>query len=327
MHRGLVLVLLLAAGLAGCLASQAPASGGAPAPGEAIQPGVEDPVRVVVDVTEETREGPPIAGATVVFFEDVPSPGGGPGDGRPYVTERELPPGETTDLSASEAFEVVAVGRTDADGRVVGHVSPDATPINVAVGGVDGWTTEARVASLVDTPRPGVRGYTPGPEDGASFAVPLYRRTRPIRVQGTMNTSASAATLGTDGSAPLGLDEPAWEPTTVRWTPDARRTDPYVTRLDHLDLTLRWNNTLAAHGDLYLRALAREPVHGPDKRQTPASGPTVETLDADVPGRHDRFRVGPATNTTVAAPDGLDYRITGEASFVGAGLVLPDEPG
>lgn len=319
-----VAVLLLAGCVSGVEEETAPASG----VGWAVQPDVDDPYRFDVLVTEETGGGDPIANATVVLFRNRMMEN--PADAY-YLSDDEVPRDGVLDLTASHAFEVLAVGRSDGDGRVVGLVEdePEGRPrVSVAVGDVPGWTDEVVLIAAGAGGNP-MRATTRTPSDfweqgGPPLTVPLYRQHKQVHLAGEINVSLSTA--GAAPGAPV-LGRPAWEARDLDF---GAATHEYSFRLKGLDLALRWNNTAADHGDLHIMAgnHGGEKFHGPDRRNPPASGSQVEHLRATIDDRHRSlvFRVGAATNSTVAAEEGLPWQIRGEASFLGARVVLPAAP-
>lgn len=323
----LVAPVLLTVALSGCLLAD-PSPGTPPAgPGIAVQPGVEDPVRRVVHVTAEPKEGPPVENATVVFFNATAGSHWSPPS---LVYPEELPCDGRTDLAESPHWTVLAAGTTDADGRVVGLVDPQAAmTLSVAVGGVPGFTTEAHVWGTAEGG--GERGcfkdldFQPW-SDGEQH-VPLYRTQRPVSMQGEMPAAVSAAFSGTSVDLPRNLDDPAWDARELAVHEDERANLGYVARMTDLELALAWNNTATAYGDLYLVAGPSydlgDAVAGGDDRQLPGSGQSRETLDLDVAlWSQTRLYVGPATNSTVVALDGLSWKIAGTATFAGAPVIL-----
>lgn len=324
--RALAVACLLAVALAGCLGGAGPSDSPAAGPGLAVQPGVDDPGRYVVNVTEATRDGPPVAGATVVFF-NVTATASQPF----YVRPGELSCTEPVNLTASSDWDVLAVGTTDEAGQVVGRLDPDARMVSVAAT-APGYTTEASLHAFTD----GVgcvdesdSGESPWADGGET--VRLFRRRRPVAIEGAMNASASAAFLGANVSGPTEPSEPVWDAAALPFHEDRHANVWYSRRLTGLDLDLTWNNTATASADLYLAAghdtEAPPTVFGSDARQQPADGPSRETLTVErvpwSPGYLDV--IGPATNRTVAADDGLDWRISGEATFRGVPLLLPGD--
>lgn len=329
LHRAwLLATLVLVTGLAGCLGDgTSPAAAPGAGPGVAVQPGVDDPVRRVVEVTQETRDGPPVPNATVVFFT--------PAEEWPQmwvIRPEELPCDDPTDLAASPHWEVLAVGTTDAEGRVVGLVdSVDANDMSVAVGGVDGWNTEVDVWGTTngDWEQRCFRARTISWADG--HQVTLYRSRPDVSIRGVTDPSASAAFLEAGVDLPQGLDDPVWDDRRLVLHPDPIANGWYAVRLDHLDLELTWNNTGADYADLYLAAghnfTLEDAAVGSDHEQLPGSGASRETLTWDrVSWSTSEIRVGPATNATVASATGLAWRIQGTATITDAPVILPEVP-
>lgn len=317
-RRVLALTVAAAVLVTGCVGQEGPDAAPASTAGMAVQPGVDDPHEFVVEVRAETEEGPPIAGATVVFFMNRPDATMREW-GTVYINETEWPPDERLDPATSEHFDVLAVGTTDAEGRLIGLLDPDVEAPNVAVGGVEGYTTEAVIAAYTVAAGPVHRidPYIVAQLDGP-LVVPLFRTERTVAIDGVLGTTVNTTAL------PLG-DEDPWQPTEVSFEP---ATSGYLARLDRLDLELRWNNTATAHGDLHLRAWASPGgfAKGDDQVRLPLSGANVARLDADFGWTHE-LRVGPATDTLAGGADRLPYRIQGTAHFASAPIVLPDGPG
>lgn len=324
--------VLLVAGLAGCLAGRpfpgAPDAGLPTAgPGVAVQRGVEDPVPLVVKVTEETRGGAPIPNATVAFFTATNrSP-----EAWDFILPKELPCDERTDLVASPHWDIVAVGKTDEDGQVVGLVdSAVANWPSVAVGGVKGFTTElvpwgSRVGDWNRTCFLSTEYYS----SHGTLAVPLLRRHLDVSMHGVTNLSASAAVVGGVVDLPTGLDEPVWDHRKLVLHPQDVMNAWYGRRLDRLEVELLWNNTGPEFADFYLAACWCDSVEnssiGRDRLQLPGSGTSRETLtwSADPWSTNHAPLIGPATNATVASADGLAWRIKGTATIADAPVVLP----
>lgn len=322
--------MLLAVALAGCLAGPGPRNGG-PAGGETPvtrQPGVEDPARYELRVTADTPAGPPIEGATVVFF-NATDRGDRFGDGhwaeRYYVNGTEWPCGETMDLTASPEWNVLAVGQTGPEGRIVGLVDNETSFVSVAVGGVDGYTTEVNVYGLTQDGACVPASYVDDPWANGTQTLPLYHDHHRVAVDGTFNASASAAFLPGDVDDPARLSEPVWDTAPLRFAEPGLPNLRHLDRLRHLDLTLAWNDTATEHADLTPAAGDGDPaIWGTDARQLPGSGPSRETLTRSLSDRTLLIRrVGPVANATVVTPDGLDWRIAGEATFAGVPVVLP----
>lgn len=332
-RRAAVHVTLLAfaaVALAGCLGGagpDGPIDTAASGPGIAVQPGVEDPFRFEVKVVEEHADGAPVEGATVVFFRNrrLDSP-----DDGYYVTDEEIPRDGVLDLTASHAFEVQAVGRTGPDGRVVGLIDsdPNRARSSVAVGGVPGFTDEVVLIAWPDA-NP-IRADVRDPSEfwtshEPPLVIPLYERQKELGLTGTMQTDAS-----TDFAAPDGVGkDTVWRPVAVDLGPGSQG---YAGRVIDLDLTLAWNNTPTEYGELHL--VARVPGHGTveggDDLETPVRGAMAERLEwaseSSFSPRAQDLLAGPATDTAVVAPDGLEWTVTGTARFKGANVVLPAVP-
>lgn len=317
------LVLLVAIPAAGCIGAHDAAQDAPSGAGFAVQPGIEDPREFTVAVRAETGDGPPVAGATVVFFHNLPDPDYGPIWGPAYITEEEWPTGETLDIAGSEHFEVLAVGTTDAQGRIVARLDPDVELPAVAVGNAEGFTTEAVFDSWVLGGHRVTETFNLTDPD-EPFVVPLYRTEKPIAIDGAMPTSVN------DTALPWGR-WPVWDPTELDFgfgpPTKGSATRAYLFRLTGLDLALTWDNTATTYADLYLLASSggRTFVRGNDQVQLPADGSSVEVLDGPIAGGIP-VRVGPATDTVAAGPDGVPYRIRGTATFEGADVLLPPSP-
>lgn len=324
-RSGPILIGLLAVALAGCLAG--PATEGTPTSraGLAVQPGVDDPARFTVEVRRATADGAPIEGATVVFFNASLSKSwqgfSGEEVERAYGDGRYFPCDEAWRLEESEHWNVLAVGETGPDGTVVGYLDPEADGrmLSVAVGGVDGWTTEVDVGTFqISGP-----GCEQDDDDGWPLnddrhkTMTLYRRQLNASLTGTFPTTVTAAQLPGDGTPVDRWTTPAWQPHDLRFRDDKEANIDYLGRLTRLDLLLSWNNTGVEYGDLYLRA---EEARGPDDRQMPDGGTSREQWSTDDPG----WTVGPASDRPVlGGEDGLAYRLGVEARFAAAPLKLP----
>lgn len=318
----LVASLVLVVGLAGCLGDVPSPTALPTGSGVAVQLGVDDPERHVVQVTEEHRDGAPIPNATVVFFRESPDQV----EAHEYyvIDPEELPCDAPTDLEASPYWEVLAVGTTDADGRIVGLLDPDVPWVSVAVGGVEGFTTEAHVWGKLDRERWDRVCFRAGLPPTPTDVIPLYPKHAPVSMQGVMEPAVSPTSPGDGVDLP-----PNWDAQRLVLLPNEIENSAYTLRIDHLDLELSWNNTATEYGDLYLAASAsghfEEAAVSEDHQQLPASGASRETLTWDVnPWNTSWVVVGPATNTTVVAADGLPWRVTGTATLVDAPVVLPE---
>lgn len=304
--RAPTVACLLAAGLlAGCIGGTGPATTGGAS---------TYTVRV-----EAAPDGDPVANATVVFFTHVADGvedghAIGPDVDRAYLRDDEVPNG-TVDLAASDPFRVLAQATTGPDGRATAEIDDEDALMSVAVGGVDGLTTEVHVTTFGD-PWEGAVSVDPGDsrfDDGQPRTVPLYPTRVPVDVQGTLGF-ASTLPSTERGTGPY------WQPSPLDLSLHHR------VRMTRVDLELRWNNTPTASADLYLGAGAGdEPTYtGSDDTNPPAAGPQTETLTVDDPEGRDVHAVGPVTDATTLG-ETVRYRVTGTLSFAGADVRLPAE--
>lgn len=337
-------VLVLATVLAGCVSGPSaeftvPADAGP----IARQEDVDDPAEIRVHVAGESPDGAPIPGAAVVFFvekgssieipeppepPEPPDPGPPPSHGAPDAghghgqahggeDDPEYGYGPVYDFHFGSwtQYEVLAAGRTDANGTVRGLLAPGRT-VHVAVGGLDGWTTELR--SHVVT---GSAGST------SNLVVPLLRSRLAVTVDDAMPLSVSAR------KATLGFAEEAYHTTELRFHGDGDVHRAYLERLDSLTVNLTWTNTPTEYGDLYagLSAGDDEPfVTGDDDTQMPAQGESVEHLH--VPDREidevrprldaDGLSVAAVTDSAAASLSGLPYRFDGVARFEASDIAI-----
>lgn len=297
-------VVLVSAALVGCVGSPPSSS--------------TDPSGTIyrVDVVAG-QDGEPVANATVVYFTHVADMAEdhwrNPSNDRVYHHEDEIPNG-TVDLAASDQFRVLAVETTGPDGQAIARIDDADALVSVAVGGVDGYTTEVHVTG-VGTVWEGAVYVDPSDsdfDDGEPRTVPLYPTPIPVDIQGTLDP---ASTLPGEDR----LADPYWERTSLElglW---------HQFRMSGIDLELSWNNTPTASADLYLGAGGGDPVYtGSDGDNPPAGGPQTETLEVEGPEGREVSSVGPVTDTTTIGAD-LSYRITGQIAFAGADVRLPAE--
>lgn len=305
---GALVVLAVSAALGGCAAPAGP---------EATTGATTYTVDVVAG-----PDGAPLAGATVVFFTHVADGSHGDADeageaengyssdvDRAYLNEGEVPD-PPVDLAADDQFRVLARAATGPDGRATAAIGDTEALVSVAVGGVDGFTVEVHLTALGSNWTDAVRVDPTDSsfDEGEPQTVPLYPDRLPIDIDGVLETTA-----GSSGEAP-----PFWVPTDLE-LPRRQRA-----RMVHLEATLTWNNTATASADLYLGAGAGEdPTYtGSDQVNPPADGPQTETLTIASPDGEDIRAIGPVTNTTENARDGVPYGVRGELQFQGVDVVL-----
>lgn len=319
---GLVACVLVLSALAGCVGEPGPEAPRDRSVPVARQPGVEDPARYELRVTADTPDGTPVPGATVVFFNAT---GGEEYPAEPfYVNGTEWPCGETMDLEASPEWNMLAIGRTGPEGRVVGSLDEEASLVSVAAGWIDGYTTEVNLHGMTQgacVPT----SFNEDPWTDGTQTLPLYHDHHRVALDGRLDASVSGAFLPGDVDDPARLSEPVWDATTVQFVDPELPNLHHLARLARLDLVLAWNNTATEHADLTVAAGDHDPAFwGTDTRQLPVSGPSSETLERGIPHHGlEARRVGPVANATVLTPDGLDWTIAGDATFAGTDVRLP----
>lgn len=325
LHRLAPVLLVATAALGGCLAAPGPSSGAVDGEVPVVhQAGIDDPERVAVQVVDPTTEpATPIVGAQVVFFTNAhPDPGV-----VYYLDNLEDRCGELA--FGEEPLRILAEGTTGPDGRLVGLVDPtverhdeydqDHMPVGVAVGGVDGYTTEAYFGGVEGISYPCGFSYLGDTSEGNTTDVvaSIYPETVPFDLEGTLD--AEIATPQDRAIVP----GPTWWPTEVHGDGGL---DPYALRLAHVSANLTWSNGPEGWADLYLGFgdPGRTPeIVGEDRSQGPLDEDNVEHLDADLEGLFLVSAIGPATDQPVVTAGGIEYRINGELTFEGADVRLP----
>src|SRR5581483_7285026 len=203
---------------------------------------------------------------------------------------------------------------TDADGVAEARVAPGSEARVVA--SLEGFTQETKR----DVP-------VGGDGDASQIEMPLYRSHVTLWINGTL--APAAASLQREGA-----DDFRWDPHTLQFGRDAEARRGYAARVVLLNVSLGWENTLTAAGDLGIGM--GQHTDQPDLVQDSGAlqlppGHYQETMALTLSDLHrwqhaGSLYAGAGTGTAYVAPEGLPYSIKVDAVFDGD-QALHDSPG
>lgn len=297
--------------LAGCTAGPVgPPVSTSTVPQDAPQEGGDGDYNLTLRITDEP-DGPPIQDAAIIVYwgefdgdasgsfrvsgSAEGSDGGGRADGVVRIDVRpDTPEPETT-----------VPLRTGPQGTATAHV-----PTNQVVG---------IVASAAGHTEEWVPRAVTG-DDGGQGTVdfPVYKARVVETIDGTWGPAGASPGMATNSNY-------AWEPTEVPWGDSTAAREGYVERLASLRMTLNWTNGPTGGGDLAIGVgKTTSEVDFVADADNPDAAPGEQTeqalLEKGAIDEHGwpsagTLYLGPASQKAFAAPMGLEYTLTAEASF------------
>lgn len=248
-------------------------------------------------VTDEPG-GPGIAGATVEVYHTVPC--------REFLC--------FTDQSISSDTLTLT---SDADGWIEAHIptSSAAGSYGILVVTAPGFTRE----TIDEIPLTG---------DSATVEAPLYRERL------TLDLSSVVGPADASGHR-AGVGQFHWDAQRAEFGRNDAAREGYAKRAAYVNITITWNNSLTAAGDLGIAIGAHEddPSIVGDASNDLTPGPQTDELrltwhDLEHLGARDASGawVGAGTGSAFVAPGGLPYTLQVEAYFDGD-LAKRESPG